>query len=50
MKTGNAHKIAKKTLERTKDLAFATKKQKPSRINTGSPFTKKEARPPFNQK
>lgn len=44
MKDQKAHKTMKKTMERTKDAAFVTKKQKPNRINTGSPFTKKEAK------
>lgn len=39
-----ATETAKKTLERTKDVAFVTKKQKDARINTGSPFTNKEVR------
>jgi hypothetical protein len=44
MKDSKAHKTIKQTMERTKDAAFQTKKHKDNRINTGSPFTKKEAR------
>lgn len=39
-----AHEAMKKAMERTKDAAFVTKKQKDKRVNTGSPFTKKEVR------
>jgi hypothetical protein len=40
------HKTQTKTFERTKDAAFVTPKQKDNRINTGSPFNKKEAKVP----
>lgn len=43
MKT-KAPKVVKQTLDRTKDALFVTKKQKDNRVNTGSPFTKKDAR------